>query len=108
MHIELICDSYGDRCAGESPELKSGWYSYPAKSWRVWLKKPWDKYTLTFKWKYTGKVYDTDGEKSYPWSTPGRCREGKHTLEWEDFILNVEVYGKTLDDIIAATQPLSK
>ena len=93
----------------KSPVLESGWYKYPKTQKTFTLEKPWDECVLILERMDDATTINTvQKPRSYSWSDPGMYPKGKHEIEWGDFILNVEVYGKTLDDIIAETLLPSK
>lgn len=93
----------------KSPMLESGWYKYPQTQKTFTLKKPWDECVLILERMDDATIINTVQEPLfYRWSDLGRYPKGKHEVKWDDFILNVEVYGKTLHDIINETLLLSK
>lgn len=100
FYVESIHDSYGKFCAGKSEVLKSGWYNYPNTSWTFNLKKPWDKYCLTVKLRESGFWGTGERTCTYSWNNPGDYPAGKDTMKWDDFVLNIDVSGKTIRDIV--------
>lgn len=105
FYVESIYDSYGNFCAGESVILESGWYNYPNTQWTFNLKKPWDEYCLILKLRESGFLGSDERRSPYTWRSPGDCSTGKHSIEWEDFVLNVDVSGKRIWDIVDEVWP---
>lgn len=104
--VKSTHDSNGTYCSGQSPTLVSGWYSYPNNSWTFDLKKPWHSYALEM---YLEEVCLTiandDKTITRTWVKPGLYPSGKSEVKWEDFVLNVDVSGKTIWDITDEVWP---